>query len=203
MRISDRAHIPRLITALHIPEIIICDNGSVMPGGEAILLLLFWFSFPRTLAIAQDFYGLEYSQLSRIVRTTIPTLAMNWQHLMDNNLDFYSPRFEMYNAAIVNKYIQLYGLIDMKYATTSLFSDGTQCQHNRDRRTNFNGHKKFYCLGYLVIVAPDGMIVDLSGPFAGRKNDHMKQNESQLSQRLIHSQANNLVRFDTATDKGK
>ena len=32
MRIKDRAHIPRLIAALHIPEIIICDNGSIIPG---------------------------------------------------------------------------------------------------------------------------------------------------------------------------
>ena len=56
--------IPRLIAALHIPEIIIRDNGSIMPGEEAFLMLLYWFSFSRTLASAQEFYGLEYSQIS-------------------------------------------------------------------------------------------------------------------------------------------
>ena len=29
------------------------------------------------------------------------------------------------------------------------------------------------------------MLVDITGAFAGRKNDHMKQNESRISQRLV------------------
>ena len=53
-----------------------------------------------------------------------------------------------------------------------MFTDGTQRQHNRNRRSNFSGHKRFYCYGYLVTTAPDGLIIDVAGAFAGRKNDH-------------------------------
>ena len=84
----------------------------------------------------------------------------------------------------------------------TLFTDGTQRQHNRDRRTNFSGHKKFYCFGYLLTCAPDGMIADVSGAFSGRKNDHRKQNEGRLSQRLVDCQVGNAVQCDTNCDKG-
>ena len=125
-----------------------------------------------------------------------------WQHLVDDNLDFFAPRFLSYRAAIHRKYIFLHGFVDPKFINTALFSDGTQRQHNRDRRTNFSGHKHFYCYGYLNTVAPDGMIVDISGAFAGRKNDHMKQNESHLSDRLVDCQVGNAIQCNTMTDKG-
>lgn len=89
MRIKKREYIPRLIIALHIPHIIIADNGSVMFGEEAFLLLLYWFSFPRLLSSAQEFYGIEYSQLSRFIRTIVRTLCAEWLHLIDDNLDFF------------------------------------------------------------------------------------------------------------------
>ena len=75
--------------------------------------------------------------------------------------------------------------MDPKYLNTALFTDGTQRQHNRDRRSNFSGHKKYYCLGYLVTCAPDGLVTYLDGAFSGRKPDHQNQNESYLSGRLI------------------
>ena len=47
------------------------------------------------------------------------------------------------------------------------------------------------------------MIADISGGFAGRKNDHMKQNEGYLSQRLVDCQIGNAVMCDTNCDKGQ
>ena len=82
-----------------------------MPGEEAFLLLLYWFSFPRTLASAQEFYGLEYSQISRFIRTMVLSLMSEWQYLVDNNLDFFSPRFQLYGTAINGKYMQLYNVM--------------------------------------------------------------------------------------------
>ena len=202
IRIKNREYIPRLIAALQIPLLVICHNGTRIAGEEAFLMLLYWFSFPRTLAFAQEFFGIEYSQISRIVRTTIRIIMLEWQHLIDNNLDFFTPRFPMYSAAITNKYLSLYEAMDPKYQNTSLLTDGTQRQHNRDRRTNFSGHKKYYCFGYLVTTAPDGMIADVSGAFVGRKNDHIKQTESHLSDRLVACQVGNVLQYNTSTDKG-
>ena len=61
---------------------------------------------------------------------------------------------------------------------------------------------RYYCLGYLVTNGPDGMIDVSSSAFAERKRDHMKQNESNISGRLVDSQVGNLQLFDTSTDKG-
>ena len=94
--------------------------------------------------------------------------------------------------------------MDPRYENVAMFTDGTQRQHIRDRRSNFSGHKRYYCLGYLVTNGPDGMIIDVSSSaFAERKRDHMKQNESNISGRLVDSQVvGNLQLFDTSTDKG-
>ena len=106
-----------------------------------------------------------------------------------------------------------------------MFTDGTQRQHNRNRRSNFSGHKRFYCYGYLVTTAPDGLIIDVAGAFAGRKNDHMvrllsspppldpifllflfsplkKQNESNISGHLMAAQQGNRRHFNSSMDKG-
>ena len=101
--ITNRNHIPRLLAALHIPDIVECENRCTMAGEEAFLLLLYWFSFPRCLAVAQEVYGLEYSQISRIIRTMISLLMAEWRHLIDDNLEFYSPRFTIYRNAITAK----------------------------------------------------------------------------------------------------
>ena len=78
-----------------------------------------------------------------------------------------------------------------------------------------------------MTTAPDGLIADVVGAFAGRKPDHQvillfscssfllspsalpdlflprqKQNESNLSGRLFACQAGNEVQYDTSTDKG-
>jgi hypothetical protein len=86
------------MAALHIPEFIRANNGSIMHGEEAFLLLLYWLSFPRTSASAQEFYGLEYSQISRFIRAIIRLIMDEWQHLVDDNLDFFAPRFLSYRA---------------------------------------------------------------------------------------------------------
>jgi len=104
---------------------------------------------PRLLAQAQYFFGREYSQISRIVKAVIIFINGRWLKLVEDNLDYFAPRFGLYNTApITAKYINLFGIMDPKYALTVLFTDGTQRQHNRCRRTNFSGHRKIYCYGY-------------------------------------------------------
>ena len=204
MRIRNRAHIPRLMAGLLIPEEITCENGTSCSGEEAFLMLLYWFLMPRLLSSAQCFFGIEYSQISRIIKAIFRLIISTWRHLVDDNLDFFSVRFPLYNNAIRAKYMQLNdNIMDPHYQNVATFTDGTQRQHNRDRRSNFSGHKRHYCLGYLVTNAPDGMIVDVSGAFTGRKPDHVKQNESNLSGRLVECQAGNPVQYATSTDKGK
>lgn len=122
---------------------------------------------------------------------------------MINNLPFFAHRFAAYNASIMRKFRDLYGIQPpARWRQVALFTDGTQRKHHHDVPVNYSGHKKYYCFGYLLTVAPDGSIVDVPDPFTGRKNDHMKQNESDISNRLAAAQQNNQRTFDTATDKG-
>lgn len=74
--------------SLQIPIILRCDNNSIFEGEEALLMLLYWFSMPRLLCNAQEFFQREYSQLSRIIKATIQYLMEHWRHLVDNNLNF-------------------------------------------------------------------------------------------------------------------
>jgi hypothetical protein len=80
-----------------------------------------------------------------------------------NNFAFFVPRFPAYKAAILAKYQQVHPnlAMDPKYDEVALFSDGTKRKHNHDRQTNYSGHKRFYCYGYMATAAPDGLVVDL------------------------------------------
>lgn len=54
------------------------------------------------------------------------------------------------------------------------FIDGTcrkMCRPVRGQECFYNGRKKFHCLNYQGIVAPDGIIIHLSGAFDGVTND--------------------------------
>ena len=125
MRIRNRAYIPRLLAGLLIPATITCENGSVCSGEQAFLMLLYWFSMPRLLSSAQCFFGIEYSQISRIIKATIRFIINTWRHLIEDNLEFFAIRFPIYNNAIKAKYLQLNdGLMDPRYNNTAIFTDG-------------------------------------------------------------------------------
>ena len=143
MRIRSRAHIPRLLLAgLLIPAVIICENGILCSAEQAFLMLIYWFSMPRLLSSAQCFFSIEYSQFSRIIKATIRFIITTWQHhlMIEDNFDFFAVRFPLYNNAIRAKCLQLNdGIMDPRYENVAMFTDGTQRQHNRDRRSNFSG----------------------------------------------------------------
>jgi hypothetical protein len=202
-RITDRNYIAQLLQLLQIPQTFVSPNRGRMTGEECFLLWLSYVSSPTRLQDLQRRHGLEYSQISRWIRVMWAFLFVRWSPKVLNNLAFFVPRFPAYAQRIAAKYTAMHGVVmDPRYANVALFSDGTKRKQHRARRTLFCGHKKFYCLGYLVTIGPDGMIVHLAGPFAGRKNDHMMQNESNLSGQLSVAQAGNALQFSTSSDKG-
>ena len=76
MRILRRTHVPRLLAAFRIPQVIICPNRTVCMGG----IFLCFYIGGQYLAFfqAQEFYGIEYSQISRIVKSVVVFLNSNW-----------------------------------------------------------------------------------------------------------------------------
>jgi hypothetical protein len=147
----------------------------------------------------QQRHGLEYSQLSRFIKCAWLHIYVNWGLLVTNNFVFFVPRKAAYCQSIQDKFAAVNPGVALgpQYADAALFSDGTKRRHHHDA-----GHKRFYCFGYMVTVAPDGIIVDVQGPYAGRRNDHDMQNACQLSARLLAAQQSNQRIYDTSTDKG-
>ena len=48
-------------------------------------------------------------------------------------------------------------------------------KNGQDRqREYYNGWLHKHCLGYQAVVAPDGLIASIAGPYPGSKNDHQK-----------------------------
>lgn len=204
MRITSRAHIPLLVHHLQMPPFIVCDNRCRMASTECYLLWLSFISNQMRMQDLQARHGLEYSQVSRFLKFMWLFMWMRAQpKLAHTNLPFFVARFQHYQMCIAAKYTALHGVaMDPRYTQVAMFTDGTQRRMPRNRRTNYSGHKKMYCLGFLATVTPDGMLSMVNGPFAGRRNDHGKQNKAQLSQRLVAAQAGNAIVYSTSTDKG-
>lgn len=96
---------------LEIPEFIFCEKKSICPDEKAFLMVLYyWFSIPRISSFAQHLLGLEYTQIFRYIRATIQWIIERcWKYLVDDNLDFFSARFQMYNTAIINRFERMCG----------------------------------------------------------------------------------------------
>ena len=67
------------------------------------------------------------------------------------------------------------------------FIDGTcrqMCRPTRNQKYYYNGHKQFHCLEYQGVVAPNGIVIDLSGPAIGIRHDLRMMGESNIVSRL-------------------
>ena len=203
MRITDRGHIAKLLTALQIPVRWECDNGTIEDREVGFLMFLFWISFPRKLSRMQTEFGREYSQISRILKAVWVFMDINWGHLVTNNIPYFVARLPEYNRRFLAKYQRVHGFpCSPRFSRTALFTDGTKVQINRGQQINYSGHKHIYCYSFLLTTAMDGMIVDAYGPRVGSDNDHGMQNNSQLGQQLSAAQVGQPLMYVSSTDKG-
>lgn len=58
------------------------------------------------------------------------------------------------------------------------------CRPSRDQENYYSGHKRYHALKYQSVVTPDGIIVNLQGPFPGRRHDAAILRESQFYEQL-------------------
>ena len=68
------------------------------------------------------------------------------------------------------------------------FIDGTvrgMARPSVGQRSCYNGHKRKHALKFQSVVTPDGMIVDLCGPFEGRRSDCFLLTQSEIEDRMI------------------
>mmetsp|Transcript_14109 Transcript_14109/g.21110 ORF Transcript_14109/g.21110 Transcript_14109/m.21110 type:complete len:106 (+) Transcript_14109:311-628(+) len=87
----------------NINDDVICENRSRCSSEEAFLILLSRLASYKRLTDISMHFGIETTQVSRILNATIDIIVQRNHHLVYNNIAFFVHRFEMYNAAIRRK----------------------------------------------------------------------------------------------------
>lgn len=208
-RLVSRESFNQLKQELRLPDILRADNNCTYTGEELLLMYLYHRTFPRRLYDTQLVFGLEYSQVSRGLKTFKEFIDQNWSHKVTNSLALFAPFFESYHQAVQDKILAINGNVAIdRWSEVCCFLDGTLRQHNRDEQNNYSGHKKITAFRWLNLTAPDGMIMLALGPTCGRHNDHFVQNSYAISNMIENSQQPRLLANPNAallvagTDKG-
>ena len=84
-----KTHIRLLMKLMKIPIVIVTSNGVTCPGEHAFALMLWRMHYPSTLSLLQNYFGRDYTQLSRIFNTIVDFVDANHRHKVQNNIDWY------------------------------------------------------------------------------------------------------------------
>lgn len=86
------------------------------------------------------------------------------------------------------------------------FIDGTAraiCRPTLEQQNYYSGHKRFHALKYQSVICPDGMIVNLQGPYEGRRHDSAILRDSRLYEQLqVHMAFDDGMSFALYGDSG-
>ena len=184
------------MTALRIDDFdgVLENRGRVSPE-KAFLFTLYRLHCPGNLVDMQHYWGKEYTQLSRIFKAMVDYIHEQHVHLIKNNIEFFVPWFPQYNEVVRRRIAaKNNGVVPEELADIAVFIDGTirpidrPLGNNNIQRAVFNGKDKVHALKFQGLSAPDGMIIDMYGPVAGRHHDANLLGESNLHQRFDDAQ---------------
>lgn len=173
-RFESRKDIVAVFHALRIPEIIKLDNRAKVPGIEALCILLRHLAVPTRHVDLVDIFHRDSSMIARIFLYMLhfvyviarPLLHFDAQRLNLDNIR----RF----AKAVHARREKDGLPLARHPACFGFIDGTlrrNCRPVIYQKLVYSGHRRSHGLKFQAVVTPDGIIVDLSQSFTGRRND--------------------------------
>ena len=181
----NRNDIYRLANVLHLPNHIICYNGTKANKIEGLCILLKRFAYPCRYGDMIPRFGRSVPELSMITNTVLNIIYENYNHKL-RTLDqpWLAPeKLREYADAIQRKGAALnfcWGFIDGTVRPI--------CRPNQNQRIVYNGHKRVHALKFQSVVAPNGLIANMFGPMEGRRHDSGMLRESGLLDDLeIHS----------------
>ena len=148
-----------LFIALRFPDRIVLSNGSVIPGEKAFLLMLHRMAYPRRLVDMEEYFGREYSTISRCFNFVVALMDAEHGHLLVDNLDFFLPRFQEYNRVILERIAAANNnqIPDREMMIVG-FLDGTKreiCRpqgNNNMQRAVYDGRLREHNLGFQGIL---------------------------------------------------
>jgi nuclease HARBI1 len=156
------------------------ENRARISDVEALCILLNRLSYPSRLETMESTFGRSFTTLSRIINTTIDLILDSCGHVLSISSAFVNEEnIRRWMNAIREKGAPLEHCFG--------FVDGTVrpiCRPSRNQKQSYNGHKRVHSLKFQSVSAPNGIIVDLTGPWEGRRHDCGMLRESGLLERL-------------------
>lgn len=165
-----------IIELLELPPVIRTDNGTTMTALQALCLLLYRLSSPTRLLECQALFKKTKGVVSAIFNVMLYKIHDDWKHLLLFDHVRITPEFTATCSRVIT---EKGGRINNCFG----FLDGTHmavCRPEEDQEELYNGHKRIHSLKYHAISTPDGIIVNLAGPFSGRRHDSRMLTDSKI-----------------------
>jgi hypothetical protein len=163
-----RHELERTRRLLGIPDVVITHNRDRCPGLLAFMMLLYKMSWPRRMCDLRDVFGGTKQRCGRIVNEVACFLYRRF-HAKMCSLD----RDRMnddYLMSLCSVHYQKNQVMENIWG----FIDGTVrpcCRPVRFQKTVYNGHKKVHAIKFQSVVAWDGIIAHMNGPWVGSRHD--------------------------------
>ena len=180
--------IPRLADVLGIPEYMHSASQTKWSQIEAICVVLRRLAYPNRLHDIIPTFGRSKTELSQIFNVTCRFIYDNHGHLLtDFNQRWLEP-------ASLRRFTEAVSAKGSALDNCWGFIDGTlraMCRPGVDQEENYNGHKRVHGLKYQSIIAPNGLIANMYGPFVGRRHDSAMLEASNVRMDLQNLQDDN------------
>lgn len=183
----DRSDIPRLARALGVPLVFRCSkNGSVINGDEGLLVFLYRLAYPCRLVEMSIFFNRSEGALSEIIRAE----GEHLEEIAERKLVRFDPQKWAQHAPVFAHSIYLkgsplkrcWGFVDGKFVPIA--RPGKDGYAGPLQRAFFSGYKRQHGMQFQGFVAPNGLFIEMNGPYAAVTNDVSMFNRSELFDRL-------------------
>jgi hypothetical protein len=141
----------------------------ILTGVEGLCLLLRRFAYPNRLKELQSEFGLQYSSISKLLKSVCHFVYNKWGRLLLNFGE---------NTWLTREFLQtVAAVVQAKGAPLNNcigFIDGTArpiCRPTIMQKQLYSGHKRTHCLKFQSITLANGIILHLSAPYPGRRHD--------------------------------
>ena len=154
-----------------LPDTIRLKNRCLIPGMEALCVVLYRLSYPSRLTDLMEAFARSESVVSRIVSHMINFIFNRYSQLL---------RTLQHPSTNLNEMAELVGNVSPLKNCIG-FIDGTVraiCRPVYDQETTYNGHKRKHAVKFQS--APNGIIVAVHGPYEGKRHDSFLLSQNSL-----------------------
>jgi hypothetical protein len=161
------------------PRVVKTKTRDKCPLYDALCMLCFKYAWPMRLGTMVRIFYSSTSRMSRIISSLRSLLFKHFSHHLKHPLPLSLETLEMYCAAVKQKS----GL-----SICFGFIDGTVrpvCKPSVLQGSCYNGKDRVHALKYQALTTPDGMFLQLAGPWAGARHDQHMVNSSGLVDYIV------------------